>query len=73
MKRYSELALKLIRASVMVAFACVAARHGDPSLILDAVDDSIKAAHALDNAIVNAIEIHEIDKQQPRHAKSRPF
>lgn len=73
MKRYLELALKLAHASVAIALAYVTARHGGPSLILDAVDDSVRAFHALGDAIISVDETHRIDRQQPRHAKARPF
>ncbi|MBW3091354.1 hypothetical protein KIH81_11925 [Bifidobacterium sp. 82T25] len=73
MKRYFKLALALTRASVMVAFAYAAAQHGDLSLIPDAVDDSVKAARALCDAIIGVSETHKIDEHRPRHAKTRPF
>lgn len=61
------------RAVAGVVLAYVAARHGDLSLILDAVDDSVKAFRALGDAIISVDETHKIDRQQPRHAKVRPF
>lgn len=73
MKRYFELALKLIRASVAIVFAYVTMQQGDPSLILDAVEDSVKAVRALTESIANAVKAHEIDKQHPRHVRSRPY